>query len=86
MKLNCGPNRYQKAADERYRLSNWHKFFCLLPRRITGTNECRWLEYIERRGDYHTSWGGSGWEWVYRVTKEPTGTVEQLLEDYRDGL
>lgn len=56
MKFNCGPSpetkrmrREYAAHAEHLRLTNWHSFFTLWPRRV-GENDCRWLERIERRG------------------------------------
>jgi hypothetical protein len=48
MKINCGET-WEEAAE---RISNWHRHFALIPRRV-GTKDCRWLEIIERR----VSWG-----------------------------
>lgn len=60
MRFDCGPT----AADKYRAKLRWHKFFCLFPRRMTNLNrDCRWLEYIERRGtekmcgwDIHIDW------------------------------
>lgn len=73
MKLNCGPTPEEKSLANWRRLHNWHPFFCLLPRRITGTHECIWLETIERKGEYVCRFGGSYWEWEYRVKDRSTG-------------
>ncbi len=67
MKLNCGPDATTKYYRKKRRLEQWHPFFCWFPRRITGTEECRWLETIERKGEYHIHYAGAYWEWVYRV-------------------
>lgn len=65
MKLNCGPTPEEKQnAWWAYR-KNWHKFFTLWPRRITGTHQCVWLEFVERKGEYNCGYGGY-WEWEYR--------------------
>ena len=55
MKINCGPSADAKVllARERLRqdwenLSKWHTVFAFFPIRV-GENDCRWLEYIERR-------------------------------------
>ena len=62
MKLNCGPtwNERQRAKCE------WHPYFALLPWPV-GKGDCRWLEYIERRGRYTENWAGGGWDWEYRA-------------------
>lgn len=71
MILDCGETWDAKKA----RLSEWHPFFALLPRRVAvvnGRHKCAWLETIERKGIYRTlgypyymltpDW----WQWVYR--------------------
>lgn len=66
MKLNCGPTYEERYATKMERLKNWHPCFCLIPRRIDGTNQCRWLETVERRGVFECGYTGSYWEWQYR--------------------
>ena len=42
MRFDCG-----ETWDEKHtRLSNWHKKFLWLPRKI-GSHNCRWLEFAE---------------------------------------
>lgn len=48
MKFNCGPTPEQRAKARMERLTNWHPYFCLWPRRI-GPNDCRWLETVQRK-------------------------------------
>lgn len=67
MKLDCGPTAEEKLEAKEFRLKNWHKFFALIPRRIGESHECRWLEFIERKGQYVCGYGGCWWEWEYRV-------------------
>lgn len=62
MKFNCGPSWYEKHLAK----EQWHDFFPLWPRRV-GDGDCRWLEYIERKGDYRTCWASGGWSWEYRA-------------------
>lgn len=85
MKFSCG---LTKAEKERRRetarvvkhkyLSDWHPKFAWLPIRV-GDFDCRWLEYVERKGKFWkiTTWEGrmaaasigypsSGWNWEYR--------------------
>lgn len=57
MKFDCGPKidpaevhkefvqRMRRCAFKR---RQWHKVFAWWPRRV-GPNDCRWLEYIQRR-------------------------------------
>lgn len=72
MKFNCGPTFLQKWEAQKKYLSNWHPYFTLLPRRLTKTNECRWLETIERKGVYNLNslnWSNNNWDWQYRARK-----------------
>lgn len=47
----------------------WHRWFAWYPVRV-GENECRWLEYVERRGiDYHCDETGSWWDDEYRAAQ-----------------
>lgn len=59
MKFYCGPSRAARreaketaeaeARIQRLRyLTNWHPCFAIWPARVSE-NECRWLEYVERR-------------------------------------
>jgi hypothetical protein len=60
MKFNCGPTKEERKEERKARLSDWHRFFCIWPRRV-GYRDCRWLEWIERkRGEYP-------WIWEYRA-------------------
>lgn len=61
MKVNCGETWEEKKA----RLFAWHRFFCLWPRRV-GPGDCRWLEYIWRRGTFVGVWDPY-WEWEYKA-------------------
>lgn len=63
MKFDCGETWYEKKE----RLSNWHPFFCLLPRKIAD-HDCRWLEYVERKGKpSYSPYDGYSWAWEYRA-------------------
>jgi len=61
MKLNCGPSWLERHRAKK----EWHRFFPLWPRRV-GPGDCRWLEYIERKGRYFDNFYFDGWEWEYR--------------------
>lgn len=60
--------------SERTRKSDWHKWFAWFPVviaiRLMPEGKSRtiqvWLEYVERKGQYCSSWGSEGWEWEYR--------------------
>lgn len=73
MRLNCGPTSYDKFYAKQEACKVWHPFFALWPRRITGTNECAWLETIRRRGEYVGGYGGSYWEWEYSTPERSCG-------------
>lgn len=52
MKFNCGLTKEEKkqaARVERDKLKVWRPYFAWKPIRI-GSRDCRWLEWIERRG------------------------------------
>ena len=66
MKINCGPTRTQARIAKRERLSNWHPFFAIWPRRVWW-NDCRWMEAIERRGRWSRTWDEFVWVWEYRA-------------------
>lgn len=73
MKFNCGPGpetrrarRELRAHLKQERLSNWHSFFAILPRRV-GENDCRWLERIERKGTLAFQGWALDWSWQYRA-------------------
>jgi hypothetical protein len=69
MRFSCGPtlkSRWEFRQQVKHtRLQNWHKFFVVWPRNIGGV--CVWLEFIERKGEFHTSYGGSWYYWDYRL-------------------
>lgn len=57
MKWDCGPD-----LDERYRrLEQWHRWFAWRPVRV-ASHDCRWLEWIERKGTFYFEW-----RWEYRA-------------------
>lgn len=73
MKLNCGPTKEEKRLARWSYLHNWHTFFALWPRRITGTNECRWFETIRRKGEFVIHYCGGYWQWEYSTADRSTG-------------
>ncbi len=60
MKFDCGEDWEHKHK----RLSAWHSHFVWFPVRV-GNHDCRWLEVIERKGNY-SGYGGDWW-WEYRI-------------------
>lgn len=65
MKYDCGLT----PRSKRKLLSNWHKKFAWLPIQL-GDNDCRWLEYIERKGMYCPNPYMSIWLWDYRAIEK----------------
>ena len=68
MKFNCG----ETPAEKFERLENWHRWFAWHPVRV-GSHDCRWLEYVERKGTlhyYYDEYGGHWWTWEYRARSE----------------
>ena len=60
MKFNCGP-----TAEERIRRKCvYHRWFAWRPVRI-GANDCRWLEFVFRKGTYHRGTDSEFTEWKY---------------------
>lgn len=72
MKFNCGLTWYEKIRLE----YEWHDFFPLIPRRITGSHDCYWLETIQRK---RISTRG-GWYWEYRV-KDHNNEASSTCQD-----
>ena len=60
MKLDCG----ESWPVKKERLKNWHRWYAWFPIQV-GNHDCRWLEWIERKGD-HACYGGD-WFWEYRA-------------------
>lgn len=61
MKLNCGISYAAKIR----RLEDWHLWFAWKPVRV-GEHDCRWLEYVERKGRYCDAGWDAFWSWEYR--------------------
>jgi hypothetical protein len=67
----------QSAADARYeRVTNWHPYFAILPKWV-APGDCRWLEWIERRGECGRGAGITIWWWEYRA-KSTENEVEPM--------
>lgn len=67
MRFNCG-----LLFDEKmYRWGMWHPYFAWLPTRV-ASNDCRWLEWIERK----KTWLGY-WDSEYRATDETMTAQER---------
>jgi hypothetical protein len=61
VKFDCGPTRETKLE----RLQKWHLWFAWHPVRL-GENDCRWLEWVQRKGKYWGNWAADGWDWEYQ--------------------
>jgi len=75
VKLDYGPTAVEKLKakldaerQKRDALVVWHRFFAWTPIRV-GSHDCRWLEWIERKGTwYEPNWtnryeGFMGWSY-----------------------
>ena len=61
MKFDCG-----ETSFERYkRLTKWHRWFAWRPVEV-GPHDCRWLEYVERKGTLCLTKLYSWWRWEYK--------------------
>ena len=65
MKFNCGLTSAEKWEQTKEKRKVWHKWFAWRPVRV-GSGDCRWLEYVERKGSFECSWGDCWWSWEYR--------------------
>lgn len=61
MKFNCGPTSKEKHEAKK----QWHRHFLWWPTRI-ASGDCRWLETVERKGEWFPRYYSSCWEWEYR--------------------
>lgn len=61
MKFDCGETHKEKNA----RLNVWHRWFAWYPV-IISDHDCRWLEWVMRRGELLHQWDDSWWSWSYR--------------------
>lgn len=62
MKFDCGETWEERKA----RLSSWHPFFTILPRKVAD-HDCRCMEKIERKGEWFDCVYGAAWSWRYRA-------------------
>ncbi len=68
MKFDCGPT----LRESRAALEVWHRYFAWCPTRV-GSHDCRWLEWIERKGEYNSHYGyDDQWTWEYRTRRTVT--------------
>ena len=64
MKWNCGPSWEEKHEATK----QWHRWFAWRPVRV-GPRDCRWLEYVDRKGKWSDSFHPmlAGWLYQYRA-------------------
>ncbi len=63
----------ESHEEKAKRLDRWHDFFAILPREV-GPGDIRFLELIERRGEWVTVRGmerSNHWRFRYRSKKDP---------------
>lgn len=58
-----------KCETRENRFSKWHRKFAWLPVRL-GDNDCRWLEFIERKGTLSLYGWDYEWDWEFREYKK----------------
>lgn len=80
MKLNCGPSRTERVFAKFARLKAWHPWFAWHPVRV-GNRDCRWLETVERKGQFFGGYGGDFWEWEYRPRAEAEVIRQRKAEE-----
>lgn len=56
MKFNC--DKWKCKLE-------WHRWFAWYPVKI-AENDCRWLEYVERKGSIMAGFDSGYWIWEYR--------------------
>jgi hypothetical protein len=63
MRFDCGPTYAEKFEAKK----QWHRVFLWWPVRV-GARECRWLEWIERKGEFVVEpYDFPRWDWTYRT-------------------
>jgi hypothetical protein len=66
MRFDCGPTNEEKIKAK----EQWHRRFAWVPVCV-GSHDCRWLEYVERRGELRFTGLEYYWAWEYRpITAE----------------
>lgn len=65
MRFNCGLTAAEKYEAKVRKKQDWHLKFAWWPVRV-GKNDCRWFEYVDRRGHLNAWWDGIYWTYEYR--------------------
>lgn len=76
MKFDCG----ETWIEKKIRLEQWHRWFAWRPVAV-APHDCRWLEYVERKGERYIGCSGSCWDWEYRPAPRPLSFKEQIIAD-----
>lgn len=66
MKFNCGPDPVTRWFRKKERLEKWHLWFAWHPVRL-HEGDCRWLEFVERKGSFASFYDTCEWNWEYRA-------------------
>lgn len=62
MKFDCGKS-YVKWTEAR---KQWHQWFAWFPVMV-AERDCRWLEYVERKGSVFYGEADTWWNFEYRA-------------------
>lgn len=68
MRFDCGPtwrSQWELIKEGAHPRQQWRRWYAWRPVRV-GENECRWLEWVERKETYETYWDETRWESEYR--------------------
>lgn len=66
MRWDCG----EELAEKKARLEEWHRSFAWWPRKV-APHDCRWMEWVERRGTCFAAMHGPLWSFEYRAPSTP---------------
>lgn len=65
MRIDCGPTWGERRAAK----EQWHLWWAWHPVRV-GPHDCRWLEWIDRKGTFYAGGMGDAW-WEYEYRARP---------------
>ena len=61
MRVNCGPSTKEKRQAK----EDWHRWFAWRPV-LVGEHDCRWLEFVMRKGTFYRIPGYAVLEYKYK--------------------
>jgi hypothetical protein len=67
MRISCGPTWKEKIKAK----TEWHRWWAWRPVRLGDSHNCRWLEWVDRRGTFYNNDIGSCWDYEYRARSDP---------------